>query len=253
MDNIFKKLRQLERKPHAQKSFEQALFGGFAPWYLGVDEAPSIPVEPVKVVEEKTQVLEKLQDFVVNQLDGRLDDEIQFPGGAVKLKAPERVRVVKLNPESSPRTLPEELSAERPIFLCLGETQEPAQAELLTKMLHAMKLHEFSVWRIKEPSAEEEEKAWLEEMMMTVWHYRPVFILSVGALVTNIILGEKERLSRIHGQFFEIQVTNASDPFFPVTMVPIFHPEFLLINPKMKQSTWTDLQNVMSHLGSNTP
>ena len=32
-------------------------------------------------------------------------------------------------------------------------------------------------------------------------------------------------------------------------MVPIFHPDFLKINPKMKRTAWDDLQKVMRMIG----
>jgi hypothetical protein len=255
MNDSFQKLRLKERKPHEKKCFAQALFGGFSPWYLPADEVVAMPVgeEPVKVAEERTQVLEKLEEFAITSLEGSTEEEMLFPGGSIKLKGADRTRVVHLSGEINPLPLPHNLNGSKPLFLCLGETDEPAQAQLLTKMLGAMKLDSFSIWRIKEPAIDQGEEAWLGEITSTLWHHRPVFILSVGALVTNILLGEKERLSRIHGQFFEIQVKKQDEPVLPITMVPIFHPEFLLINPKMKHSTWTDLQSVMSHLGLNTP
>lgn len=253
MENIFQKLRQQERKPHAHKSFKHALFGGLHPWYLGVDQPVQTVQEDKKLVDERAQVLEKLQDFAHNQLAENTETEMSFPGGAIKLKAPEKLRILACDLSIPPREIPPELPAHGPLFLCLGETDEPAQAELLTKMLKAMKLDQFRVWRIREPGIDQSEQAWLSEITSTLWHHQPIFILSVGALVTNVLLGEKERLSRIHGQFFELQVKAADKTSANIPMVPIFHPEFLLINPKMKQTTWIDLQNVMGHLGLNTP
>ena len=73
---------------------------------------------------------------------------------------------------------------------------------------------------------------------------RPKVVVSLGATVTNILLGKREKLSTIHGQFFEKRQGECN-----FSLMPIFHPDFLIINPNMKRTAWIDLQKVMERIG----
>lgn len=79
---------------------------------------------------------------------------------------------------------------------------------------------------------------------------KPKVVITLGALSTNSILGKKERLTNIHGKFIEQEV-EYKDQVLKFVLCPIFHPEFLLINPSMKRTTWIDLQNVMKYIGKS--
>ena len=50
--------------------------------------------------------------------------------------------------------------------------------------------------------------------------------------------------SNIHGQFFEKQYGDTA-----FSLMPVFHPDFLVINPNMKRTAWADLQKVMERVG----
>ncbi len=89
----------------------------------------------------------------------------------------------------------------------------------------------------------------LELVNQEVLFFRPQFVITLGASSSNTLLGIKERLSNIHGQFFE-RVFNKNDiNEFSFTICPLFNPEFLLINPNMKRTAWVDMQKVMKELG----
>lgn len=109
---------------------------------------------------------------------------------------------------------------------------------LLKKMILAMKLHpkEFSV---------------LEDLGQDTWgqisRHCPSVVASFGAKATSFLLGEQERISKVHGNFFPRQMAN--DVYTQI--VPLFHPNFLLINPSMKKSVWMDMQKIMDFVGKS--
>ncbi len=126
--------------------------------------------------------------------------------------------------------------------------------DLLGKMISAMKLSgsEFKRFSLE---VDLEEVSDLEEnlqfpnsatlnLLNCISECQPKVVVSLGATVTNILLGKREKLSTIHGQFFEKKANNWS-----YVLMPVFHPEFLIINPNMKRTAWSDLQKVMERVG----
>ncbi len=124
--------------------------------------------------------------------------------------------------------------------------------ELLTKMLGAMKLRPDQIARTLALSAEGADQAALEDAQMRLYaeirKHSPEVVVSLGALATNLLLGRQERLSQVHGQILPREVL-AEDGPLNFALVPLFHPEFLLINPNMKRTAWIDMQKIMVHLG----
>lgn len=86
------------------------------------------------------------------------------------------------------------------------------------------------------------------ELLEQIKKFKPNIVVSLGATVTNILLGKREKLSGIHGQFFEKSVT-LNNESYTYQLMPIFHPDFLVINPNMKRTAWIDLQKVMERVG----
>lgn len=82
------------------------------------------------------------------------------------------------------------------------------------------------------------------ELLNFIQEKRPRYVVSLGAVVSGILLGRQEKLSAIRGQFFEKQIGDVEFEFMPV-----FHPDFLVINPNMKRTAWIDLQKVMERVG----
>jgi uracil-DNA glycosylase family 4 len=72
-------------------------------------------------------------------------------------------------------------------------------------------------------------------------------VVTLGAFASNLLLEGQERLSKIHGNFFP---RSFSDNFH-TQIVPLFHPNFLLINPSMKKSAWMDMQKIMDFVGKS--
>jgi uracil-DNA glycosylase family 4 len=85
------------------------------------------------------------------------------------------------------------------------------------------------------------------EVLKRVSDQDEVIVISLGAMATNVILGRKERLSRIHGQEFQLNLQSSAKET-KLVVFPVFHPDILQINPNMKRSAWLDLQKVMKRL-----
>ena len=47
----------------------------------------------------------------------------------------------------------------------------------------------------------------------------------------------------VHGKVLEIEHKSQT-----INLVPLFHPEYLLINPNMKRKVWNDLQEIIKKL-----
>lgn len=145
------------------------------------------------------------------------------------------------------------------LVLFVGDTfSEGSGEDLLGKMIVAMKLRPGEFNRVSfnekledindlaknltEPSAE------TVELLQQIKKFKPNIVVSLGATVTNILMGKREKLSGIHGQFFE-KTLSLDNESYTYQLMPIFHPEFLLINPNMKRTAWIDLQKVMERVG----
>ena len=138
--------------------------------------------------------------------------------------------------------------------LFVGDTYNGEDEDLLQKMIVAMKLNSSEYKRIKlDPDLElildPEENAnqpseTYKNFTKLISSEAPGIVISLGALTTNLLLGKREKMSTIHGKYFKIELNN-----FQLILMPLFHPDFLLINPNMKRTAWIDLQKVMGTLG----
>lgn len=122
--------------------------------------------------------------------------------------------------------------------------------DLLNKMIQAMKLtkEEFNLLEVDGKLSEfgpDEKKLKLEEIRNQILVEKPQVVVTLGASVSNLILEGQERLSKIHGNFFP----RSFEGNFHTQIVPLFHPNFLLINPSMKKSAWMDMQKIMDFVG----
>jgi DNA polymerase len=123
-------------------------------------------------------------------------------------------------------------------LLFLGDTYNGVGEDLLQKMIVAMNLGSDGVKRI----SFDENNDQRAQLIKAIVENRPQVVVSLGAIVTNMLLEKKEKLSSIHGQLLPQE---ASD--WKYLLVPVFHPEFLLINPNMKRTAWNDLQKIMEY------
>ena len=145
------------------------------------------------------------------------------------------------------------------LVLFVGDSwNEGSGEDLLGKMIQAMKLRPGEFNRVKfneelenvndltknlvEPTVE------TKEVLEAINKFKPQIVVSLGATITNILLGKREKLSGIHGQFFDKSTGTAANSS-NYQLMPIFHPDFLIINPNMKRTAWIDLQKVMERVG----
>ncbi|MBC7430184.1 MAG: hypothetical protein H7336_16340 [Bacteriovorax sp.] len=145
------------------------------------------------------------------------------------------------------------------LVLFVGDTFVDGSGEdLLGKMIQAMKLKPNEVNRVTFKEALDDvndlaenlirPSAETSDLIDQIKKFKPHIVVSLGATVTNILLGKREKLSGIHGQFFEKSLESGSEKY-TYQVMPIFHPDFLVINPNMKRTAWIDLQKVMERVG----
>lgn len=145
------------------------------------------------------------------------------------------------------------------LVLFVGDSfVEGSGDDLLGKMIVAMKLRpgEFNRVPFNEKLEDVNDLAQnligpsveTVELLEQIKKFKPNIVVSLGATVTNILLGKREKLSGIHGQFFE-KTLSLNNESYTYQLMPIFHPDFLVINPNMKRTAWIDLQKVMERVG----
>jgi uracil-DNA glycosylase family 4 len=177
-----------------------------------------------------------------------INENLQLANKNVEVQTPPHKeiekKVVLLNSDSKMRVL------------FVGDSYKGEGEDLLAKMITAMKLepHEFSRLTL-DPLLEEIE--YLEDnrenpndafkiLLNEIEICKPDYVVSLGAIVTNLLLGRREKMSAIHGRFFNIKALE-----WNVQLMPLFHPDFLIINPNMKRTAWIDLQKLMELIGKN--
>ncbi len=73
---------------------------------------------------------------------------------------------------------------------------------------------------------------------------RPAVIVALGATAATYVLGVRQTLTSLRGQWFQTRGAKVA-----VT----FHPAFLLRDPRQKGEAWKDLQRVMAELALTPP
>jgi DNA polymerase len=68
---------------------------------------------------------------------------------------------------------------------------------------------------------------------------KPKVIVCLGKIAAQSLLGSKELISKLRGNFFT---------YNNITVMPTYHPSYLLRNPRDKWLTWEDMQKVLEKL-----
>lgn len=88
---------------------------------------------------------------------------------------------------------------------------------------------------------EEDEVAscrpFLQQQMQAV---APEVVIALGKFAAQTILGTTVPITRLRGNWQD---------YDGIPVMPTFHPAHLLRNPALKRDVWTDIQQVMRHLG----
>lgn len=274
MEEIFKRnLLRLRQMPKPT-SFAQALFPG-APWQIvSLKETPISEVKKPGFTEKK-QVLESLERFAHEKAIESASPVIKIPGGEVVVKpgpvwngissfsdlknlrealslgqrsldilfqnkTPETVKAIFVTETFRPwKEIETDLKGGFIDELLMGFPLKTA--ELFERMIFAMKLTPQEVFLYP---VEFEGQDLAEEVMSIVGFLKPEVIITLGAKATQRILKNNDRLSLIHGQFFQRSLGELGS----YQVVPLFHPSIIETNQNMKKTAWTDMQKIMKHL-----
>jgi uracil-DNA glycosylase family 4 len=269
MEDLFKKNLLRLRTPENPKTFSEALWNSDLPFQKKSSPAPA--PAPVSQTEKK-MVLESLERFAQEKLQESDAPAIPVEGGEIVFK---KDPLWDLDVTFADKIdLFEALSADSDVILRLLEdkgsmhvkvifvsesflpidqmevseqnnllnellTGFPLKtAELFEKMIKAMKLtpEEVIFYAI-----DEDGQDLSADIVKIASFYRPEVIITLGAKATQKLLGEQNRLSLVHGQFFKRDIQKLI--FFDI--VPLFHPSIIETNQNMKKTAWTDMQKIM--------
>jgi hypothetical protein len=268
MDSLFKQKLLNLRNPKSPKTFGEALLGDGS-WLKKV--SPPAPQNAPEVYSEKVQVIESLERFVEEKVSESTEPVLKIPGGEVVLR--EEPQWGEVTPFASLEDLKASLKLDqrfqeialknkRPTAIFVSEKFRPWEesekdlkggfidelllgfppktAELFERMILAMKLtpEEVVIYPV-----EGEEADFSQDVFELAGFFKPEVIITLGAKATTKILKSSDRLSMIHGQFFQ---KRAGEQVFQV--VPLFHPSIIETNQNMKKTAWSDMQKIMKHL-----
>jgi uracil-DNA glycosylase family 4 len=122
--------------------------------------------------------------------------------------------------------------------------------QLLTKMIEAINLRREDVYianvikcrppgnRNPEPDEIEQCEPFLFRQIQAV---RPKVIVALGAFAAKTLLRSEEPISKLRGRVYD---------FHGATLIPTFHPSFLLRSPDRKRDAWDDLKKARALLTS---
>lgn len=129
-----------------------------------------------------------------------------------------------------------------------------AAGQLLDKMIGAMgfSLDEVYVCNIvkcrppnnRKPSDDEMLTCspFLEQQLALI---KPQVIVALGGTATTGLLGDQRGITKIRGKF---RLYGGE-----IAVMPTFHPAYLLRNPAAKREVWSDLRQVVQHMGRSLP
>ncbi len=281
LEDKFRELRTQARVP--ARTYAQALFGGVQP-FLGEAsevESPSVvvnapeplsksepskpkvesaptpkkapgPAQPVSEGEfEKT--LRSLEGFATKNSDER--GQVKFAGGKLSVKS--EITQFEINSELATTSVLSGEGLGRTDIKCAfighrlgsewGEYDINEESEqMLARMIAAMKLdpQDYVMAPFKRQVDHPLEDEHWQSLLGELFEHRPRVVFLMGANVTATFMGKKERISKLHGQVVRRDFKLGSE-VRSLSLMPIFHPEYLLINSGMKRAAWEDFQRAM--------
>ncbi|WP_437588480.1 uracil-DNA glycosylase family protein [Sorangium sp. So ce1000] len=126
--------------------------------------------------------------------------------------------------------------------------------QLLDKMIAAMGYHRDEVYicnivKCRPPKNRKPEPAematcspYLAAQLALI---KPKVIVALGATAVQGLIGTSEGITKLRGTW---KLYKGSIP-----IMPTFHPAYLLRQPSAKREVWSDLKEVMRHLGKSAP
>ena len=125
--------------------------------------------------------------------------------------------------------------------------------ELLTRIIGAMGLSRQDVYianivKCRPPGNRDphpdEVAACIGYLHAQIHGIRPKVIVALGRVATRTLLQDETPISRLRGIFRDYR---------GITMMPTYHPSYLLQNPSKKRDVWEDIKKVMDVLGIPLP
>lgn len=120
--------------------------------------------------------------------------------------------------------------------------------QLLTKMIESMGFRRDDVYianvlKCRPPGnrpPKPDEVATCEPFLRKqIASIHPIVLCALGSFAAQAVLRREDKISAMRGKFFSID---------GVTVMPTYHPAYLLRNPSEKRTVWEDLQKIMAVL-----
>ena len=74
---------------------------------------------------------------------------------------------------------------------------------------------------------------------------KPKFLVLLGAVASQALLGVNEGIMRIRGRWYKLKVPGLNSS---LDVMPMYHPAFLLRQPSHKRDAWDDLKKISAKL-----
>jgi len=91
----------------------------------------------------------------------------------------------------------------------------------------------------RDPQPEEIEQC-IGILKQQIMDIQPEVIIALGRIAAHTLLETTTPISSLRGTFKK---------YLGITLMPTFHPSYLLQNPSKKRETWEDIKKVMAFLG----
>jgi uracil-DNA glycosylase family 4 len=130
-----------------------------------------------------------------------------------------------------------------------GEPFVGAAGELLTRIIQAIHLTREDVYicnivKCRPPGNRnplpEEIDACLPFLKRQLGAIKPEFVVALGKVAAQTLLGTEEAISRLRGRFHDVH---------GMRLLPTYHPAYLLRNPEKKRDVWEDMKLLMREYG----
>jgi uracil-DNA glycosylase family 4 len=132
-----------------------------------------------------------------------------------------------------------------PLLSCFN----PTVSLLFSRMINAMGIgaDEF-VLNALSTVKDDTEVDYFDTLKSEILFYKPELIITLGAQATNKLLKLKSRLKDIHGNFYQLDITDQLSGKHQFDVMPLFSPTLLQTAPNMKKTAWKDMQKAMTKL-----
>ena len=88
------------------------------------------------------------------------------------------------------------------------------------------------------------EQIW-NQLIDKIYSLQTEYVVALGAFASHFILQKNERLTELRGRLYPRSIQHSRlDLSFKI--LPLFHPDFLVINPSMKATAWSDLKLILN-------